>query len=60
MTGGPRDEAREPLEDEYAEAFAEWQATEDAALWEKTVADGLDDEEDWSEYQSTESRPPEG
>ncbi|MBA4861778.1 hypothetical protein H1V43_10345 [Streptomyces sp. PSKA54] len=48
MTGGPGDEAREPLEDEYAEAFAEWDGTEDAVLWDRFVADGLDDDEGWA------------
>ncbi|MFH9132969.1 MULTISPECIES: ribbon-helix-helix protein, CopG family [unclassified Streptomyces] len=31
------------LEDEYTEAFQEWDASEDAALWDRTVADGLTD-----------------
>jgi metal-responsive CopG/Arc/MetJ family transcriptional regulator len=29
---------------EYEEAFTEWSESEDAELWEATVADGLDDE----------------
>ena len=32
------------LEAEYAAAFEEWHGSEDAELWERTVADGLDDE----------------
>lgn len=36
---------------QYAEAIREWVGTEDAALWENTVADGLGDndgtEADW-------------
>jgi Arc/MetJ-type ribon-helix-helix transcriptional regulator len=35
------------LEAAYTEAFAEWEGTEDAALWEATVADGLDPADDW-------------
>lgn len=31
------------LEREYAEAWQEWRGTDDAALWEGTVADGLTD-----------------
>lgn len=31
------------LRDDYAAAFAEWERTGDAALWDATVADGLDD-----------------
>ncbi|MEO3749509.1 antitoxin [Streptomyces sp. B6B3] len=31
------------LEAEYAEAFEEWDSSEDAALWDATTADGLDD-----------------
>ncbi|MBM7775294.1 Arc/MetJ-type ribon-helix-helix transcriptional regulator [Actinokineospora baliensis] len=27
------------MRDEYAQAFAEWDAEDDAALWESTVAD---------------------
>jgi Arc/MetJ-type ribon-helix-helix transcriptional regulator len=29
------------LEDEYASAFAEWDASEEAELWDTTTADGL-------------------
>jgi hypothetical protein len=32
------------LEDDYAAAWKEWDGTEDAALWETTVGDGLSDE----------------
>jgi Arc/MetJ-type ribon-helix-helix transcriptional regulator len=32
------------LEDDYAAAWKEWAESEDAALWESTVADGLQDE----------------
>jgi hypothetical protein len=46
---GPGEEANEALQAEYAEAFAEWEGTEDAAFWENTVADGLEDEDDWAE-----------
>jgi Arc/MetJ-type ribon-helix-helix transcriptional regulator len=31
------------LEEEYVEAFREWEGSEDARLWEATVADGLGD-----------------
>ncbi|GAA0483639.1 antitoxin [Streptomyces olivaceiscleroticus] len=31
------------LEAEYTEAFEEWDASEDAALWDRTAADGLPD-----------------
>lgn len=31
------------LEDAYAEAWDEWQAGEDAALWDGTTADGIGD-----------------
>ena len=30
------------LEKEYTEAFAEWDASEDAALWDSTSGDGID------------------
>ena len=29
------------LEQEYAEAFQEWEASGDAALWDSTATDGL-------------------
>ena len=32
------------LEQEYTEAFAGWDASEDAALWERTSGDGITDE----------------
>ncbi|MGY0486533.1 ribbon-helix-helix domain-containing protein [Streptomyces sp. WG-D5] len=32
------------LEAEYAEAFAEWDESEDAALWDRTSGDGIADE----------------
>lgn len=32
------------LEEEYAEAFAEWDGSEDAAFWDQFSADGLTDE----------------
>ncbi|MFE1767864.1 ribbon-helix-helix domain-containing protein [Streptomyces angustmyceticus] len=32
------------LEAEYTEAFAEWDTSEDAALWDRTSRDGLADE----------------
>ncbi|MEU5805631.1 ribbon-helix-helix domain-containing protein [Streptomyces sp. HUAS TT3] len=31
------------LEAEYTEAFAEWDDGEDAALWDRTVGDGVTD-----------------
>ncbi|MBZ4020487.1 ribbon-helix-helix domain-containing protein [Streptomyces purpurogeneiscleroticus] len=31
------------LEAEYTEAFEEWDASEDAALWDQAAADGLAD-----------------
>lgn len=31
------------LESAYADAYAEWEAGEDAALWENASADGLGD-----------------
>ncbi|MFJ9644761.1 ribbon-helix-helix domain-containing protein [Streptomyces sp. NPDC004244] len=31
------------LEAEYTEAFAEWDEGEDAALWDRTVGDGVTD-----------------
>jgi Arc/MetJ-type ribon-helix-helix transcriptional regulator len=34
------------LEDDYAAAWAEWEGSEDAALWDSTVGDGLQ-REDW-------------
>jgi hypothetical protein len=49
VTQGPEEEANAGLEAEYAEAFAEWEGTEDAVFWENTVADGLEDEDDWAE-----------
>lgn len=35
------------LEAQYTEAFADWEGSEEAALWETTVADGLDPAEHW-------------
>ena len=32
------------LEAEYTEAFAEWGASEDAALWDRTSGDGITNE----------------
>ncbi|MFJ9411105.1 ribbon-helix-helix domain-containing protein [Streptomyces sp. NPDC101393] len=32
------------LEAEYTEAFAEWDASEDAALWDRTSGDGISHE----------------
>ncbi len=34
----------EDLERDYAAAWREWAASEDARLWERTIADGLHDE----------------
>jgi Arc/MetJ-type ribon-helix-helix transcriptional regulator len=31
------------LESAYEDAYAEWEASEDAALWDGTTADGLND-----------------
>jgi antitoxin MazE9 len=31
------------LEDSYAAAFTEWEADEDARLWDRTAGDGLTD-----------------
>lgn len=31
------------LEDAYADAFREWEAGEDARLWDNTIADGIGD-----------------
>lgn len=33
--------ATDHLEDDYAEAWDEWEASGDAAVWESTAADGL-------------------
>jgi antitoxin MazE9 len=35
---------RAQLEQEYAEAFAEWDGSEDAEFWDQFSADGLTDE----------------
>lgn len=32
------------LEDDYAQAWQEWERSEDAAVWEPTTGDGLFDE----------------
>ncbi|MFE2986839.1 type II toxin-antitoxin system ParD family antitoxin [Streptomyces sp. NPDC059262] len=32
------------LEAQYTEAFAEWDASEDAALWDRTAGDGITSE----------------
>ncbi|MFI6434721.1 ribbon-helix-helix domain-containing protein [Streptomyces sp. NPDC050759] len=32
------------LAEEYTQAFAEWDASEDAALWDRTSGDGITDE----------------
>ncbi len=37
------------LEAAYTEAFAEWEGSGDQALWDSTVADGLDPGDDGAE-----------
>jgi hypothetical protein len=37
-------EEPQPLEADYETALLEWSSSEDAALWESVVADGLDPE----------------
>ena len=32
----------ELLEDQYHQAYVEWEGSEDAALWDATVADGIE------------------
>ena len=32
------------VEEAYAAAWSEWEASEDAALWDTVIADGLDEE----------------
>jgi hypothetical protein len=34
------------LEDDYAAAWQEWEGSDDAALWDRTVGDGLFDNND--------------
>ena len=34
------------LQDAYAEAWSSWDASEDAAVWDSVVADGIDGGED--------------
>ncbi|WP_274558480.1 hypothetical protein [Streptomyces spiramyceticus] len=36
-------EGNSQLESDYAAAFDEWGASEDAAFWDRTVGDGLTD-----------------
>ena len=43
------------LQAQYAAAYEEWEASGEAALWEVTVADGLEDE-DWSELSEVNER----
>lgn len=31
------------LEDDYADAWSEWKATDEADVWDRTVGDGIDD-----------------
>lgn len=35
------------LQDAYAQAFAEWEGTEDAELWDRTTGDGIEPGEAW-------------
>lgn len=35
------------LSEEYAQAMAEWEGSEDAELWEQTVGDGITSGEQW-------------
>lgn len=44
MTKRPSDEE---LGDQYEAAMEEWYASEDAALWESTIGDGIEDEPEW-------------
>jgi Arc/MetJ-type ribon-helix-helix transcriptional regulator len=37
------------LATEYDEAFAEWEGSEDALLWETVTGDGIEPEEPWWE-----------
>ena len=46
------------LSADYDEAFAEWEGSEDAALWETTIGDGLDGEEGWDEEPGAPSAVP--
>lgn len=45
MTKRPNEEE---LGDQYQAAMEEWYASEDAALWESTIGDGLEDEPEWA------------
>jgi hypothetical protein len=39
----PDDAAKPDLASSYEDAFAEWDASPDAAVWDATCADGLDE-----------------
>ena len=43
------------LQAQYAAAYEEWEASGEAALWEVTVGDGIEDE-DWSELSEVNER----
>ena len=36
---------KEQLGDEYEQAFEEWFGSEDAELWDRTVGDGIEDDD---------------
>ena len=40
--------SEEELGDQYQAAMEEWCAWEDAALWDSTVGDGLEEEPEWA------------
>ncbi|UUU33909.1 hypothetical protein JIX56_30955 [Streptomyces sp. CA-210063] len=46
----------EQLIAEYAAAFEEWAASEDAELWDRTSGDGLDEEPPADEWAATDER----
>jgi hypothetical protein len=35
------------LEEQYGSAWIEWSQSEDSALWDALVGDGLEDDDDW-------------
>jgi Arc/MetJ-type ribon-helix-helix transcriptional regulator len=42
---------------EYDEAMKEWEASEDAALWDSVVGDGLEPEEPWWDEPAPDPQP---
>lgn len=52
--------SEEEIGEQYQAAMEEWCASEDAALWESTIGDGLEDEPEWNYLLPPKDNEPEG